>query len=980
MGEISEVVRIEIVVDGADTGARDVNITQDSIDKLTASLGNFRKKASDDGKVIKQTFSEIRETVQKQLTTPLEEASTTLTEVRNSQKLLNAEFAKSPLPSQRKEIAALRREVDQLEKELLETAEAQDLFGKKAQATAGVTNSANFAFIQLGRGIEDIRFGFENAINNIDPVITAVQRFKLEAQASGVSLRQGLLSALGGPAGLLFIGQSILTLFTLLGPKIEEVFANGAEEATDFNDVLEEAINSIITFEELELEIKINRDQIGVFRQDIARAIEDAEAELANLQAQQRASLVGSGFRSGFQGAAAFDQARIRAQEELNEAREEDVAILEKAIEKLREQAELLRVAEKTTQLLNQATGAGGFIGPVLTDDERKFLEVELPKRRAQLEEDLAEIRRGLIEDNEKRAIAAIRAEFAERRNQARAASAGADSFAEIARLEERSVSQVRREFREEREDAEREFNKELLDLQREFAILSGANQADLLEEQLANIDARIEGEKLSVEEERELLLERTRIIIQLEELRIKTARDEEQRQERLNRLRQRQVDQQRQFSQQIATAERNLRVQTGGDRLQILRETEQQVRAQLQVEIQAARERETLLENQIGKERELLQEQIRNARIQQQLQLESLSLQQQIAKEEERILEGRTRQVEQFTNVITDSILEFRDRQRTLTDFDIQAERRQLRLREEELKESLRRNLIDQTEYSFELRQIQQDRAQFEQQVEEERTTFLQTLRKGFTDFLIEEGLRQLGAFIARQTAELLFSKGAQAAATASTVASMTAIGTAAAPAAAATSIATFGGAAAAGGAAATATILSISALVAGIQAGAAALGGAGFKEGGAVGYTGDGDKHRFADFVHGGEYVFPEHLVRGNLSAFRMLHGMMERRQVSIDHMLAMMGLRGFIDGGFVPSGVATPAFAPPVAINTSATTQGGEIRRLSADVGKLASAVLAVANRPNQVVVTPRSSRQINKAASLRERKVLPRRFRT
>lgn len=966
---INEEVRIQIIIDGATEGARDVNLTDDSIERLTASLAELRNQGKKTGGDLKQSFSEIKESVEKFLQEPLESVGVTLEEVRKSQSLLAQAFAKSGTTQQRKEIALLAREVDNYEKQILEAAEATAVFGKQQKATAGVTNASNFAFIQLGRGIEDLRFGAVNAVNNIEPVITAIGILKQEAAAAGTTVTRSLVASLTSPAGLLFAGQALLTLAVVLGPKLSELFSEGAEEAKKLREEVEELVGSIIEVTETELKFRVDPGDLEATLEEIEGTITRVRSELAGLQ-----TLIPSGSRFvGPAGAGTFTtRVLTELEKEQKGAAEDRLAILKEIAKELEKQV-IIQNARKAVE--EELAAIGELVDPEAERDAERRAE-ELARNRERLAKLLSSTRVELIEDELRRSIAATNEEFQERIRLARLVNdPAAAGFLESARLE--TIRRLRDEARQVELEAETAFFDELTRLDEEFRILRGESEETILNERLDRIDQELDAANFTVKRERELLLERADLVNQLQEVRNRDAEEEEKRSERLIKLRDKELSQTRQFGVQLQQAERALRVTLGEDRLEVLQETEAQIRGQLQLQIRAAREEERLLAQRIEDEEALLRARIRNAQVQQQLQLEILSTQQQIAREEKRILDERARQIQQFTDLFANSIIEFRNQSDSLTNFDIEAQNREFRLREAELRESLRRNLIDQQEYSFELRQLQQDRSQFEQQVEEERAGFLRTLGRNLTDFLIEEGLRQLSAFIARQTAELLFSKGAQAAATASTVASMTAIGAAAAPAAAATSIATFGASAAAGGSAATAAILSITALVASLQAAGAVT--AGFKEGGVVGYTGDGSKHGFAGFVHGGEYVFPEHLVRGQLGAFRMLHMSMQTNNIKMNDLLFMLGMRGFQTGGFVDPGVVVPAFSPASARGSSSVNEGIQLDALRSDVGRLATAVSRLASRPNQVVVSPFNSRQITKAASLRESAVRPRRFR-
>jgi hypothetical protein len=162
--------------------------------------------------------------------------------------------------------------------------------------------------------------------------------------------------------------------------------------------------------------------------------------------------------------------------------------------------------------------------------------------------------------------------------------------------------------------------------------------------------------------------------------------------------------------------------------------------------------------------------------------------------------------------------------------------------------------------------------------------TTSQQNFAKQLQSYLLQLLQQYVAKFISTKLAEITLFKTAEAAKTvdvaanaaaqtaiattaaatntATQTASMATIATAAAPAAALTSVATAGGSAWIGFAAIAAVMAAVIALTTGYDKG---------------GYTGDGNEKDKAGIVHKGEYVFEADLVKGNVSKFDMIRGLL-------------------------------------------------------------------------------------------------------
>lgn len=904
MAEVSEVVRVSVIIDGGEEAVQTVQLTDEAIQNLVSAFTEAQAAARQAGESISEPFDDLNQRLTEQLVDPLQRATATINDVRDAQRSLNSAFGAATNNDQRERVAQLRREYDGLEAEIIAAAEAQDVYSGQLRGFGGSTSAANQSLIELGRGIEDVRFGAANAINNIQPVISAFERLQSVARGTGVSVRDQLVSALTGPAGLLFAFQSILTIVAVVGPAIESLFSDAGEAASDFTSIAGEALGVLIDFEreaDFVFQIDTNEEELEQNLNRVLLALEEARSQITELEQSVGGGRTGPIVSSGVGPAGAA----VRA---LTQEEQDRLSVLERQRDILEELEEQLQVELETTRALALAeeqlrsTETGTPVDPdadTAEDEERE--QNRIARLREQLNRSLASQEVDLLGETLQARLAAEEEVFRRRLNLAREARADEGTIQAIEQARIERLAQIEEEYIEEIAE-KRRLEAEKQDRERQQA----TDRQARLEERLANEVSRARIEAIDDEEDAA----------------IASAEDEFRRR----------IELARSVGDVQAVAELETLLQTV--RLQIAEDFAER-RADLEIREmeRAARAAES------------------------------------IARELEREFEARIRDVQQFTDALVFSISSELGRSRSISNEEVALTRADFSAAERELRTSLDRRLIDQEEFDREIRRIAIDRANFEKEVEQDRASFFARAGQALVDELIQIGLQELSAFIAKETARLVFAQQAQAAATAATVASQAAIAAAAAPAAAAVSIATFGAASAAGTAAANTGILQIVGLIRSLSLGSLA----GFEEGG---FTGNRDRHEIAGVVHGGEYVFPEDLVRNNLRAFRKLHGMLSSG-VDLSDVMHIMGVPGFQLGGFVPIDqvIQSPSTVPG---GTQAPTVQADPALLTV-LSRLDKTVSTLANGMPPVEIQPRESRGITRGAEIENRRKIARRFR-
>jgi hypothetical protein len=107
------------------------------------------------------------------------------------------------------------------------------------------TKSANIAFANFGRIVQDAPFGLLGISNNIDPLLVSFAQVRKEAGSTGKAFAQ-IGSQLLGPAGLIFLIGSVLPTALLLGQKAFKEFGIGANDSIDgVKEAVENMVKSV---------------------------------------------------------------------------------------------------------------------------------------------------------------------------------------------------------------------------------------------------------------------------------------------------------------------------------------------------------------------------------------------------------------------------------------------------------------------------------------------------------------------------------------------------------------------------------------------------------------------------------------------------------------------------------------------------------------------------------------------------------------
>jgi hypothetical protein len=107
------------------------------------------------------------------------------------------------------------------------------------------TKSANIAFANFGRIVQDAPFGLLGISNNIDPLLNSFNQLKTETGGTGAALK-AMAGQLIGPAGLIFLVGSVLPTALLLGQKAFKEFGIGANDSMDgVKEAVENMVKSV---------------------------------------------------------------------------------------------------------------------------------------------------------------------------------------------------------------------------------------------------------------------------------------------------------------------------------------------------------------------------------------------------------------------------------------------------------------------------------------------------------------------------------------------------------------------------------------------------------------------------------------------------------------------------------------------------------------------------------------------------------------
>ena len=686
MAEVNEVVRVSVIFDNGQQAVQQVQLTEDSVTQLADAFRVVGQEGRNAGTNIVEGVDLVAARLQSQLNDPLQRSVLTIRQVRQAQNELNDAFERAATATQGRQIAELRRQYDGLEQEIVEAAEAQDVFRTRLNGFGAQGSAGAASLIQLTRGVEDLRFGAFAAINNIEPFITSLQRLDRVAASTGVSVRQQLIGALSGPAGLLFIGQALFTAFTLLRPVIDSLFEDGTEDATEFRDLVEEIGGQLLQFEEFDISFNISadpeelQDQVNAVEREIQRLNNLAAADVNQpdfdflveldenlrglLPAQQALNDAQQELNDGLIEQAEFERRvgdilKDNAEELLNagvtrqQLAREDIELLGPQLEALRERLVLARSLVSTQEALNRAG-----LEETSADAEENAREAEreatrIARLRERLERELAATRASLLDDAAEQEIAKTEETFRRRIDLARQLNDN-EAILELEIALQQRITQIRAEALAEQLDEERK------------AAEARARDAERLENEL----------------------QKSRIASIEDELEQRLAQEEEQFRKRI----------------ELATDQNNL---------------------------VAALELHLLLEQRKTQITEEFAQKRADAELREQQRLNREA--ERAAARAQREFEARVREVQRFTDAFINSVVDAAQTGRGISDSEIELVRDQFDAEEAALRESYDRRLLTAQEFSLQLRQLNQQRADFDKEVEEENAQLYKTGGHGF-------------------------------------------------------------------------------------------------------------------------------------------------------------------------------------------------------------------------------------------------------
>ena len=271
-------------------------------------------------------------------------------------------------------------------------------------------------------------------------------------------------------------------------------------------------------------------------------------------------------------------------------------------------------------------------------------------------------------------------------------------------------------------------------------------------------------------------------------------------------------------------------------------------------------------------------------------------------------------------------------------------------------------------------MRRLAEERAAFENRVDDQRTSRALQVAKNLTNALLAEAQRWLIGQLARYTAERIAHATSEAAKTATTAAGTAArtslnlseVGSALLNAGADIVGAVAKGIKAVAGVPFPGNVLLGAATVAGITAlFAGAKSAMGFAGGG---YTGDGDRLAPAGVVHRGEFVITKAQVGGDPAPFYALASLLNHGWTMRD-VLGVAGLQGYATGGYVsPVSVVATSSGRAASYDDSRLVAATErnTRELQALRRQVAE------QRPAPVVVTPADARRVADQARRQDRR--------
>lgn len=319
-----------------------------------------------------------------------------------SQRRMSALQDQLPFANTEDEIKDINRELTILQANLtrlqsLGQKQGLNAFNGDLKNVKSSSTTASLALMNLGRIVQDAPFGFLGIANNLNPALESFQRLQAESKATGTSLKDNLLGALTGGAGIGIALSVVSSLLIVFGDKL---FASGetAEETAKKVDGLTQSL-----LKQVDVYNKYNRTV-----QDV---VDEGEAKLQADIAAAKARGVVNGEQFAAQ-KSVFDQEQALRDKELKNLQEDSKAytqitdfIARSSITSYQQIQDAINnpPGDIPTSLLNSLADAAqkakdedvkvsDFLGRTAQELADKRTEIDINAKKKQAERDAAEV------------------------------------------------------------------------------------------------------------------------------------------------------------------------------------------------------------------------------------------------------------------------------------------------------------------------------------------------------------------------------------------------------------------------------------------------------------------------------------------------------------------------------------------------------------------------------------------------------------
>lgn len=675
-------------------------------------------------------LSQVKERIEQLLQQPLEEVQVTLLEVAEAKEILDAALLSAASQESRAEIIKLQRAVNGLEKDLLGAASSagsvgQALGGAPASGANKLSkrlNTLNQSAFQVGQAFEDFLIaGARGAANNINFLIA-----QYAALGGVLGIAVGTIASLG------------ISIGTATG-FFDDLFAS-LSSGVDNIDEVKQKLQSLVDFD-FSLGVTINEENIQQVTQNINALVKERERLLESTKEQLRLVSLELQANADIARTGGFNEEIKEENKQLNAQRVSLTGLLsirQQSLNDARAELEIIKdqraEIEANARRQRDLEEAGADVNVDVEEEERLQKErerkaKELARLRLQLESQVRQAQIQAIEDQEERAIEAVRNEFQERINLA--GQVGDSSAAiELERLLGVRIAQIRADFREKELQKETQFQERLEDIRTQQLVIEGADESEIVRERIATLSELLEAETENTDRRKELRLDLAEA--ELELTRILQRQADEQA-----RVTERQTSEAQRFADAYIQAQEQVALANGIPILDILSARQKAIEAQLESTALTIERRR-------------------------QLELDLLETLADISSEELAIQEQRAQQLAQFLNQFADAIEDAFDFEPSISEDEIRNQRNIFRTTEQDLRDSLERREVSQAQFVARMNELDRQRADFFREVQEDQLSVAERSAAAIAGILQEATKRAVVNKISEAIAnQITFSSG---------------------------------------------------------------------------------------------------------------------------------------------------------------------------------------------------------------------------